>query len=298
MGNEIISLTCPNCGSSDNIIENNIHFGYEFKCKNCATTSVLVINNRLYVPSPGEKICLSCGRVAERNSRFCQCGKSLIRKCISPECLKEFPVDHNICDYCGWPQNVEPSSPQGKNFLLDQYLLKIGDPDHQIASFGYISAKKLLESEDEAILKHALDIYIRGDSLGQNLIQEIICNASINQIKDVIFPALNKQRDNRRYEDLAYLFCICRDNKTRKLLGELIANEGVEFIPAIINRIEILPNNLFLDKESIRGQAIIMFTAIGRPALPYLENVITNSNISPQLKYDISEAIKKIKRKR
>jgi hypothetical protein len=103
MDSEIIALRCPSCGNASNAVARELRFGYEFNCKHCATVSMLVINRQLYVPQPGERICAACGRVAPRGSRFCQCGRSLVRTCVA--CSKEFPVDHAICDFCGWTQS-------------------------------------------------------------------------------------------------------------------------------------------------------------------------------------------------
>jgi hypothetical protein len=104
---EIVALRCPSCGNASNVPEKELRFGYQFTCPYCGTVSVLIINRMLYIPLPGERVCVKCGRVAPRGARFCQCGASLVRTCINPECYKEFPVDHSICDYCGWPQDVK-----------------------------------------------------------------------------------------------------------------------------------------------------------------------------------------------
>jgi hypothetical protein len=107
MGSQIIALECPNCGSSQDVGIEQLHFGCTFVCKHCSTRSVLIVNRRLYVARPGEHICSGCGLVARRSARFCQCGKSLLRYCWL--CPKEFPVDHHVCDHCGTPQDVRGS---------------------------------------------------------------------------------------------------------------------------------------------------------------------------------------------
>jgi biotin carboxyl carrier protein len=80
-------------------------FGAEFRCDHCGVISVLIIDRALVPLSTlqrqGEKVCVACGRVALREARFCQEGHPLVRRCISPLCGKEFPVDHHRCDYCG-----------------------------------------------------------------------------------------------------------------------------------------------------------------------------------------------------
>ncbi len=104
---EIVALRCPSCGNASNVPERELRFGYQFTCPYCKTVSVLIVNRLLYIPSPGEKICIKCGRVGPQDARFCQCGASLVRTCINPKCRKEFPIHHNLCDYCGWPQDVK-----------------------------------------------------------------------------------------------------------------------------------------------------------------------------------------------
>jgi len=132
MDTQIIALKCPSCGNTNNVAEKEINYGYEFTCKQCLTTSVLVINKQLYTPKPGEHICIVCGRVTASDVRFCQCGASLVRKCINPKCLKEFPVDHRLCDYCGWPQDVEESSRVGGDIKIQRAIKDLSDPDPKI----------------------------------------------------------------------------------------------------------------------------------------------------------------------
>jgi len=123
MDTKFVTLSCPKCGSSEQTLDQELRFGIEYKCKHCGSTSVLIINNRLYMPLPGEKVCLACGRVADRDARFCQCGQPLVRRCINPDCLREFPVDHLVCDYCGWKQEILPNSEEG-NWLEFQHAMR------------------------------------------------------------------------------------------------------------------------------------------------------------------------------
>jgi RecJ-like exonuclease len=80
-------------------------FGAEFRCDHCGVISVLIIDRALVPLSTlqkhGEKVCISCGRTALREARFCQEGHPLVRRCVYPGCRKEFPVDHQRCDFCG-----------------------------------------------------------------------------------------------------------------------------------------------------------------------------------------------------
>jgi hypothetical protein len=108
MSTQIVPLKCPQCGGSSNIIAKELRIGFEFKCQFCSTSSILVINDQLYIPKPGERICLKCGRVSSPETRFCQCGTTLIQKCKS--CHREISINNEICDYCGLPQKIKPST--------------------------------------------------------------------------------------------------------------------------------------------------------------------------------------------
>ena len=104
-----------------------MQYGYQFTCPHCQTTSVLIIDKQLYTPKLGEHVCITCGRIAVPNARFCQCGASLVRRCNHPDCLKEFPVDHNICDFCGWPQDISPTSDKGLDFIVQKAINSLYD---------------------------------------------------------------------------------------------------------------------------------------------------------------------------
>lgn len=148
---ELIALKCENCGNAESIIKPNIAFGNEFTCKYCGTTSVLVINNRLYEPNPGERVCIKCGRVADRNARVCQCTAPLVRKCINPKCLKEFRVDHRICDYCGWDQSVNPTSDEAFNIKLGRSIKDLTDPDPNVVAMAREDVKRAIIEADPNI---------------------------------------------------------------------------------------------------------------------------------------------------
>src|ERR1035441_4663401 len=102
---QIVALRCPSCGGGASQPSREMPFGAEFRCDHCGVISVLIIDRALVPLSTlqrqGEKVCVACGRVALREGRFCQEGHPLVRRCISPLCGKEFPVDHHRCDYCG-----------------------------------------------------------------------------------------------------------------------------------------------------------------------------------------------------
>lgn len=99
MADRIIPLNCPACGSPSNEGLREHSFGGEIKCKHCGVTSVLVINNQWHQKKAGEYVCGACGRVARDGDRFCECSRSLLRKCI--RCSTEFFIGKNICPQCG-----------------------------------------------------------------------------------------------------------------------------------------------------------------------------------------------------
>lgn len=103
MQHEIVPLRCPSCGDGASTPSRRMPFGAEFSCESCGITSVLIINRELLplgtLQKHGDKVCFTCGRLASQEARFCQEGHSLVRRCLA--CNKEFPVDHQRCDFCG-----------------------------------------------------------------------------------------------------------------------------------------------------------------------------------------------------
>lgn len=63
-------------------------------------------------------MCSACGRVAQRDARFCQDGHSLVQRCI--KCGREFAVDHQRCDHCGWLQAVTPGTTEAAAVDFDR----------------------------------------------------------------------------------------------------------------------------------------------------------------------------------
>jgi hypothetical protein len=128
---EIIPLRCPACSGAINQPTRETTFGAEFRCEICGITSVLIINQALVPLSTlqklGIKVCTICGRVAQSEARFCQEGHALIRKCL--KCLKEFAVDHQRCDFCGWIQSVNPNSDGGVAIAFEGAINDLADPD-------------------------------------------------------------------------------------------------------------------------------------------------------------------------
>lgn len=120
---EILPLKCPSCGSATTGPSRTLPFGSEFSCSHCACTSILIINRALLpadvLQNAENQVCAQCGRVAKLDARFCQAGHKLVRTCLNHGCSKEFPAYHQRCDYCGWPQDVKPGTPEAYERELD-----------------------------------------------------------------------------------------------------------------------------------------------------------------------------------
>jgi RNA polymerase subunit RPABC4/transcription elongation factor Spt4 len=120
----IVPLTCPQCGNTKNVSERQLHYGFEFACESCSTVSVLVIDNRLYVPRPGEHVCSECGYVVEPEARFCaNCGGRLpTRYC--PACQVLVSSDAKFCTNCGvdidryWQKLVRESEARARQRIV------------------------------------------------------------------------------------------------------------------------------------------------------------------------------------
>ncbi|HUH97088.1 MAG TPA: zinc ribbon domain-containing protein [Anaerolineales bacterium] len=132
MDSQIIALKCPSCGNTNNVNIKKLKYGVEFVCDRCGTTSVAVINNELYVPRPGERVCIKCGRVSSQEARFCQCGELLIKKCINPNCRREIPINYQVCEYCGWHQDVSVDGEPSISTKVEQAIRSLSDPDEKI----------------------------------------------------------------------------------------------------------------------------------------------------------------------
>jgi HEAT repeat protein len=74
-----------------------------------------------------------------------------VRTCINPECFKEFPVDHDICDYCGWPQDVEPSSEAGVRFKVQRAIRNLSNPDPEIQKAACWALEAIGPAASEAV---------------------------------------------------------------------------------------------------------------------------------------------------
>lgn len=149
-----VALQCPTCGNSNNSSASEVRFGLKIQCSYCGTSAVVVINRRLHIPVAGEHVCGRCGEVARLGAVFCQCGLALFRKCVV--CRREFSADHDLCDACGWPQNIDPESDAGIELRLRRAI------------------EALRESKDEHSVRHALDTVSRFLGKAGHLAGEIL----------------------------------------------------------------------------------------------------------------------------
>lgn len=129
---EIIALRCPSCSGAVTQPLVKTSFGAEFHCEICGITSVLIINQALVplssLQKQGEKVCTTCGRIAQREARFCQEGHSLVKRCN--KCGKEFSIYHQRCDFCGWLQSVTPGTPEAEIIDFEEAISELNEMSH------------------------------------------------------------------------------------------------------------------------------------------------------------------------
>jgi len=325
MTTEIVTLNCPKCGSADQVIEKELRFNLEFKCKHCGSTSVLIMNNRLYLPLPGEKICVSCGRVAQRNARFCQCGESLVTKCINQDCLLEIAVDHEICDYCGWRQNVEPYSDDGDKISFKLSINKYLDPElsmkergreiiegmiltsrdsnnistmlNELATNGIditrfvVQIEKLIEdSEIQIIAQKMLDIYGHSDSrklLDPSKSQKYIEDGLVSALK---YAIENRNKDSRI--DMLNIFDEFFSKPLEQSTIKRISMVAIEWIPDIVTVMNKSKN------YHVKDQCKQILVFIGSSAIPILEKCKRNKETTQSTREWIDHAIEEIQGKK
>lgn len=138
MSGQIIPLKCPSCGNTHSEQLREHVFGAEFKCESCGMTSVLVINKQLHLRQVGEHVCKSCGRVAPKGTRFCQCGLTLIQKCR--DCKSEHSIDETVCPQCGWLSSTELYSDEGISRTFNRLEHKMTSHIFEDCSSGWKKA--------------------------------------------------------------------------------------------------------------------------------------------------------------
>lgn len=289
---KIISLSCPNCGNAEQHVTTDIHFGYQFKCGSCGSSSVLIVNNRLYMPMPGERVCTSCGQVAERNARYCQCGRSLVRKCIYPTCLKDFPINHEICDHCGWDQNIEPFSNEGKKQRVIQSIRDMSDPDPRVSAAAYKYAQDtLLKQQDAQILLDAIHTIDPTLTVTLPLLIDAVLLSNNMEVCSRAWKILSSLSEAQIYNP-AYqkgLLQILADAKV-----EVIKNESAEIIPyagtsLIPHLIEIMDSKI---DYALRERCQKILINMGPPAVPLMTNYLSSHFVSEAVQGWVNTAIK------
>jgi hypothetical protein len=189
MSNEIVALQCPKCGSTLNVGRKEMRFGLEFSCSHCGATSVLIIENHLHVRHEGDRVCATCGRVAGSNARFCQCGAALMSGCLL--CKAELPVVHRICDYCGWPNGVDPEKPDGLKLQVQRALKNAESREPDWHSFVDVVAKaqNTLGNDGSRVMSVLLNLLRIHSGEGYELkVCSVICalgDAAIRAIPDI-----------------------------------------------------------------------------------------------------------------
>lgn len=160
MKHEIVALRCPSCAQGYSQPFREVSFGGELRCGSCGVTSVLIIDRELVplstLAKQGERVCTSCGRLALQPARFCQAGHKLNRECVY--CAREFSVDHLICDFCGWPQDVPLHSNKGQALKFNRAVAELGNPGKEtgVAILQIRDGAAAASSEDAATAASAI----------------------------------------------------------------------------------------------------------------------------------------------
>ena len=272
MAVQIIPLSCPKCGNASNVPEKELRFGYMFTCPYCSTTSVLIIDRQLYVPQAGEHVCTTCGRVAPPGARFCQCGQSLVRKCTN--CLEEFPIDHNLCDYCGWPQDIDPLSEAAVSMQVQRAIRHLSDPDAKVRWNAIQALRRIGPAASAAV--PALVEYLK---IAEALTKIDICMA-LGEIGPAAVPALVEVLKSSEDEHTKYSACVA--------LGEI----GAAAVPALV---EVLKSSKDVHKKVDACKALGKIGPAASAAVPALKSLARSWFVSSAVKYAAEVAIAQIK---
>ena len=273
MAVQIIPLSCPKCGNASNVPEKELRFGYMFTCPYCSTTSVLIIDRQLYVPQAGEHVCTTCGRVAPPGARFCQCGQSLVRKCTN--CLEEFPIDHNLCDYCGWPQDIDPLSEAAVSMQVQRAIRHLSDPDAKVR-LNAIQALGRIGPAASAAVPAMVEEYLK---VAEALTKIHICIA-LGEIGPAAVPALVEVLKSSEDEHTKYSACVA--------LGEI----GAAAVPALV---EVLKSSKDVHKKVDACKALGEIGPAASAAVPALKSLARSWFVSSAVKYAAEVAIAQIK---
>ena len=274
---EIIPLRCPSCGSAETVGAREVRFGFHFTCRHCATPSVIIVGRELYIPKPGEHVCLSCGRVAPSGTRYCQCGQAMLRRCTNRWCINEIAIDHAICGECGWPQSLAWDTPEGKQLeitmAIDQMNKGCGDraqrvqqlapPEIGIPAIVAFAKKRRAEGSDS----DAELAYTHMEAYGEVAYPAIISNI-------VAYPDTDNVRSLCNYGHFAVPTLIglleiedwggtsAAIDATRMLLSTLTGASRAVLILALIK---------LLQNEEYSHQVTQALYLIGPEVIPYLK---------------------------
>lgn len=296
---EIIALQCPSCGSSETVDVHYAQFGHEFTCRHCKTISVLVINNKLYRCSPVERVCTACGRVAVSPTRYCQCGSSVVAQCIS--CLQEFPIDHQLCDSCGWRVGVNPESIDGQDLRTERAITNLTNHDDSIVSDAVNQLSCVIKptpKSAEVVLKFYTERPTRSDalsilaSMGSSGLDALVqLTRSGVPSADLIYALCKSIPDDDPTEAKLHLDNLLRkmapDQTHRFLLPYYAIRFGEAAIPVLID---------LLSRPEMANQASEGLEKAGERALPYL-NRLTGFFAENELKTKARDIIKQINAK-
>ncbi len=165
------SLQCPACGHPGSDIVGEHAFGAKIHCRACGTTSALVTNRQVHVQKTGDRACGDCGRINPLRTRFCQCGRDLLRECR--RCRKAFCRDDKVCSHCGWDHDpslgdeaVMNQRAAALNAALDQRRSQdLGRLEEDLLT-AFLQRKSLTQPAERALKRLVLSGYEHGDACG------------------------------------------------------------------------------------------------------------------------------------
>ena len=169
---QLQSLQCPACGHPGSDIVGEHAFGAKIHCRACGTTSALVTNRQVHVQKTGDRACGDCGRTNPPRTRFCQCGRDLLRECR--RCREAFCCDDKVCPHCGWDhdpsldgEEVMNQRAAALNEALDQRRYQdLGRLEEDLLT-AFLQRKSLTQSAERALKRLLLSVYEHGHTCGQ-----------------------------------------------------------------------------------------------------------------------------------
>lgn len=276
---EIVALRCPSCGGGITQPSREMPFGAEFRCDRCGITSVLIIDRALVplssLQKQGEKVCTACGRVAQREARFCQEGHALVRTCI--KCLREFAVDHQRCDSCGWPQSVKPGTVEGEALAFDRAVSDLADPSDRTVEYALkviiagrgTASSAAMTAAVSAILSRMMDFAFRGKSIILSAGEELTEMAFLDALA-TLGPAARQAVPmlRQRMEEIWPLGWeggrLCGRHRLLLCLGAISPEDALAYCDRILEEVG--------KNDSVgSNNAVKVAFALGKAAIPILE---------------------------